>query len=554
MHVLNRAIYFLLFLFMVAGCSENKPSTKLGPDSNNVDDPSKNPIGLSDVETNYLPYVLLNYSPGKSYPANLLAVNENNPSVTGTKAIEGGGSEIKVLRARFNHGNFDSGNQIISDFRLDTLLYVQNNNLFRTDLHHVKQPQRFQLSSEFQANSICHQRDTWAQDFANFSNSRYVYYVNSDCQDSGGEWHMVSLNMSNTEPPENLFININYLVTSVRDTATGALDGWLIIDQSGLLTLYDTEFLNGSSVKFNGASVQRQTNVEFLIDNKLGHKLIKVDENIVWYNSTNKIIDNKTQVFPAAVNASRQFYQWRSDGEFLYFSLEHINPDDSTLSASELYRVALSGTQPVELLMTEDAKIENIQIGDSGVYYSVNEKIVFYSTNNSLANIIVPPENNIIARYNGGQPVFNAVANRLFVEYVLVSDSAARTVNLYEGQQLIESLTNTMMIGVKYSDNQPLDRVRKIERIIIERGGVYSNTRKISSFFPVEYPTETIHGELPPDNNPHLVTRFNAVGHNKLLFQATINSAIDLFYIDLAKADSLLQVTNSQSAERVINF
>ena len=89
---------------------------------------------------------------------------------------------------------------------------------------------------------------------------------------------------------------------------------------------------------------------------------------------------------------------------------------------------------------------------------------------------------------------------------------------------------------------------------MFESEGTSLGSRVISSLIPEEYPSMLKLGELPVDSNPRPLNRFESLGHDDILMQGTFDSIVELFFIDTSEVGSLIQVTNNNTTERVVNF
>jgi len=536
---------FLILLLFVTGCTENVPS---------IDD-SENPDSVTPVESNFLPYEVLSFSADGNFSSALALVNSKNPTSTNVPEVASTGTEIEIFNPRFNQGTFNGAEQTLSDYRLNTLLFTQDNKFYQLELQNVIEPQRVQLSTELQANNICHEWDIWAEDFTNFTNSRYVYYIANDCRSNVGNWYMVNLSMNESQLPVNLPADIYYFISSILDSDTGALKGWLLVNQNGLLVHYDAEFTQSNPVRLNNINFPVINFSSYLIKNRQNQLLLSIDEKILWYNPQTNLLDNSVEVFPSGQLS--KVYQWRSDGTHLYFTVNHLADDKITVLSSSLYRVLLENASQVnlELLSNETAKITKLEIGSNGVVFSVGNDLKRYSTLTSSITNINPPESYILSLNAQGFPIFYMSDDLLIAEYSRSGNLTARLVLIQDSnQQINDSLQNNYIVGVIYQKAWQTDRTRGIDKIVLEKEGTSLGSRIVSALIPSEYPLMLTLGELPVDSTPRPLERFYALGHDDILIQGIFNSVMEVFFIDATKAGSLMQVTNNQTTERVVNF
>ena len=535
----------LIFLLFIIGCTENVPPK----------DDVESPDNVAAVETNYLPYEVLSFSTERNFSSALALVNSQNPTSTDVPEVISTGTEIQVLTPRFNQGGYNAATRELTDYRLNTLLFTQDDKFYQLDLQKVIEPQRVQLSSEFQTSSICHGWDIWAEDFTNFENSRYIYYIANDCQSNIGKWFMVNLSMNEFQSPINLPTDIYYFISSILDSDTGALKGWLVVNQDGLLANYDVELTQFNLVRLNNANFPVTNFSSYIIKNAQNQLLLSIDEKILWYNPLTNLLENSVEVFPATQLS--KVYQWQSDGTHLYFTVNHLANDRVTVLSSSLYRVLLENASQadLELLSSETEKITRLEIGSNGVVFSIGNLLKRYSTLTSSITNITPPENYNLSLNPGGIPVFYVSDDMLFAEYSLSGNLTARLILVQSADlQINEMLQNNYIVGVSYQKAWQIDRSRGIDKIVLEREGAGLGSRVISAFTPSEYPLMLTLGELPVDSTPRPLTRFYALGHDDILIQGIFNSVMEVFFIDVNKAGSLIQVTNNQTTERVVNF
>lgn len=541
----NKVGCLLISLLFISSCSENSPSKDTG----------ENPDKTALVATNYLPYEVLSFSAGRSFSTALGLVDSQKPKSTDVPEVASSGTEIRVLNPRFNQGTYDGSALTLSNYRLNTLLLTQDNKFYQLDLHGVIEPQRMQLSNEFQANNICHDWDIWAEDFTNFVNSRYIYYIAGDCQSNTGNWHMVNLSMDELQSPVNLPVDIYYFISSILNSNTGALEGWLVVNQNGFLVNYDSDFTQSNLVRLNNINFPVINFGTYLIKNSLNKLLLSIDEKILWYNPQTNLLENSVEVFsPAQFGKVRL---WRSDGTHLYFTVNHLSADKSTVLSSSLYRVLLENASQadLELLSNETTKITNLEIGTNDVVFSVGNELKRYAKLTSSINVITPPVNSILSLNSQGFPVFYMSGELLFAEYSLSGNLSTRSILVQNTNlQINETLQNNYIVGVIYEKTWQTDRTRGIDKIVLEREGASLGSRAILALTPSEYPITTPLGELPADSNPRPLERFYALGHDDILIQGIFNSVMEVFFIDAAKAESLIQVTRNQTTERVVNF
>ena len=545
--MLERLFIKLGFVFLLSGSISGCLTESVPPKDNDPDD------NTTFVETNYLPYELLSFSTAKTFSNSLGLIDSQNPTSTTLPSITSTGTELSVLKPRFNQGTFSLIDSSLSNYRLDTLLLSQDNQLFKLDIFNVLNPQRIKLSSEFQANIICHNQDVWAEDFVDFDNSRYVYYIASDCQSNNGEWHMVNLSMTEQQSPEILSVGIKHFMTSILDNSTGAFDGWLVVDTNGFLIQYDPEFTQAKTVQLNNNALLINNYSAFLNSNSLNQFLLSIDEKIVWYNPQTKLVENSVEVFSATPLS--HIYQWRSDGLHLYFTINHFAADGVTVQSSSLYRVLLQNASQsdVELLSNESEKISNLEVGSTGVTFSVGEKLRRYSNITFSITDLNPPDNFKLSRNAQGLPVFFVSDDVLLAEYSSVSNSNSRQVKII-GTTINTTLTDSYIVGLIYQKSWQTIKSRGIEKVILEVQGESSGSRVVSALKPVEYPVMLTLGTLPVDATPRPLTRFNSLGHDDILLQGIFNSVVELFFIDAGKGGSLVQVTQNQTTERVVDF
>jgi len=533
----------LILLLVLNGCTENAPPI----------DNEESPDNITSVATNYLPYELLSFSAGVNYSTALGLVNSQNPGSTDVPEVTSSGTAIKIINPRFNQGDYSAVDLTFSDYRLNTLLFTQDNKFYQLDLKDVINPQRVQLSAEFQANNICHDWDIWAEDFTNFINSRYVYKIANDCQSNTGQWHMVNLSMNESQPPVNLPVDIYYFITSVLDSDTGALSGWLAVNQNGFLVNYDSEFTQSNLVRLDNNNFPIVNFASYLIKNRQNQLLLSIDEKILWYNHQTNLLGNSIDMTPVAQFS--KVYQWRSDGTHLYFTVNNLANDKVTVLSSSLYRVKLENALQIELLFTDSDKITNLAIGSNDVVFSVGNDLKRYSTMTSSIINIAPPVNYNLSINAQGLPVFYMGGDTLIAEYSNASNLTTRLLKVQDlNRQLDETLENNYIVGVTYQKTWQVGKTRGVEKIVLESSGAGLGSRIISALSPVEYPQMLALGELPVDSNPRPLERFYAYGHDDILIQGIFSNLVEIFFIDVSKAGSLVQVTNNQSTERVVNF
>lgn len=267
----------------------------------------------------------------------------------------------------FDHGHFHTGKYDkakfqIDEFHMTTLMYSRSDRLFRLDLSEVTAPESVQVSSEAQAASICHETMVRGNDFVNQNNSRLVYRVKAanavNCD--AGVWHLVRLGMSPADPPLTPPATITRVVDGIYHPDTGALTGWVVVENQ-VLKRYDADFLMApQSAKLPDASpvtVGDATTLE--VWSRLSDRqslLLRVGDRLMRYNT---LTDQATVVFNAQSDKGvlyEEFYsgavEYLSDGVAVYFFAR-------VGTVATLYRLPIDDANPVATALTTETGVDD---------------------------------------------------------------------------------------------------------------------------------------------------------------------------------------------------
>lgn len=298
-------------------------------------------------------------------------------------------------------GVYNGISNIISDVRTYAAIYPKKNGkLYKTSALISGSHTPVQVSNESLAHQMCDLVDGGVKsDFANVDNSQYVYRLSGTdevCDTADDIWKMVTIGMDAMQSP----IMAKTPVIDIADANTGAISGWLVID-NGALQRCDADFTDCSFI----VAVTDYANYKLkMADN---FYLLEIDNQLFSYNTSSGVLSsaiftfiNGTHITVAASDSSMAYfghgnalYQFPVDGASIATILTSETNDIQIVTPSVsnvIYQVGVNGLgkeiKSISKIGGTAISLAKVTNDDDIVLMEVNNTYIYYNIRNMAAS------------------------------------------------------------------------------------------------------------------------------------------------------------------------
>jgi hypothetical protein len=294
-----------------------------------------------------------------------MAVDPAAPTAS-PQQVSSGPISSKALNA-IGHGVFDAIANTVSDLHTRTIIYAQDNKLWKVSAFKAGGLAITQLSSEAEANSIC--QTITATDLSNHDNAAYVYELagtDGDCnQTSDNLWRMVRIGMDSSTAP----FSAKQPITSIDNSISGAHKGWLV-DEGKTLKFFSADFSSSKNVlDTNGQPVSYTISMDYYGPINILQEVLRLDGAIGTYTVEDDEGNGNIWKPRASVITNYADSHIIADSSYLYFA----DPEPGNQNNMIIYRDKL----------TDDA-IATTALTRLNNFDAENDQLILKTTSNKL--------------------------------------------------------------------------------------------------------------------------------------------------------------------------
>ena len=531
---------FYIFLSLIAavslfGCTSATPDKDPEPDPGVV-----SPTGIHS----YLSYKITMWDSvaDKDLIVGIKALSLDNLSESVEVDVSADGS-LKILPNGFQTGVYDGNSYSISAYHTSNVIYINEGKLKRLPVYRTEKPQAVQMSAESDAQTICRRDVRRANDYADPSNSRFVYKKlpgnidMQDCQLKDGNWYMVGVSDSDVDIPQSLPQGLDFIVDAVHRQDDGGLLGWVVVE-NGQLKQYDVNFSQAIQISTNSGPIVVADYARLLTRTASKQFVLDIDNSLYIYNPYDHTVLNNKAVVTTQKNQRLGSYKV-ADGEKAFFSIVDVSPIDSSVTSSRLLSLELiSGSS--EVLATENTAIGKIVLTTDFVVYGVGatpewvlgQRVRKISKlGGSSADINIP---------QGSVGVFDLYAAGEYF-YVNHSQGKSKSIERIQQSELSGQLHNNhRIIGAIYGHVlNPAKFYLDIDYFVVIQDDPLSGIKRLHGIKVTSGEMFSL-GDLP--NDAYLGNNFEfieALGHSHALIGIYHQGIRDLYYFDVTRENSL---------------
>ncbi|MDX1252148.1 MAG: hypothetical protein IDH49_07885 [Gammaproteobacteria bacterium] len=424
------------------------------------------------------------------------------------------------------HGTYDAATQITSSFHPRTLIYAKDGKLWKINALKGSTLSPVQLSNETTANLLCH--TTTNEDFANHNNAVFFYSLpgpDGSCFTSDDISKMVRVGMSASDAPFNL--GSIQRITSINDSQTGAIEGWLATDGNNLNS-YDANFANPSM------KATFTTGPSLFIFGGTTAVFLRIDDKLRVYNpETGRLSPSRHTFSPGLTIRSSG-----RDGSNIFF-----------IDGNTIYKMPTEGNDPATQLVSEsDAEV-------CGDLHSIEDKLVYSCSNQTITTIKSVPKtggaSQLLVAGSSEETLQIRHADRHWVYYNHLSGNSRRVAGAIKNDNTGgKRIGNAMWVGAAFSSsgNVATRATLRIRLILAENYNLTSGFGggTLKSYDALTNTPITTIGTIPSDISEVSLRRYVpggtllAVGYP----EGRIEDA-DIFLINTETQNSLRRITNT---------
>jgi hypothetical protein len=436
-------------------------------------------------------------------------------------------------------GRWDPSTQTVADPSVGSVVYPkEDGKLYRVSGVGTDSLASRQISSEEQMESmqICSSQ-TW-EDGADIDASVYIYRFSGDdeeCSTSDDLQRMVRIGMAADEEPLVISLDLTPQLP-LYAPASGAIDGWLAIDNLERFVRCDRDLESCSLLGASGKSISVAGENVFTGDLVL--KTVEVVSNV------DRVILRSYDVVGGTLSASRYTFSapgpnldFASDGTDLFFA-----------DGSALKRLPLEGSGSPTTLTTESGSIDQIELTDNNVIFNVatssTRSLKAIGKTGGGATTLVQTTEDILGqlRATGNRVYYSRIGSTAKIGMVGDDGSNGREISgaAWAGRALRTSTKGGGVLSLR-DGKGVLDRLVWVEGCSLTSFGLRCPGGTVKSIAAETGTDEVILGTLPSDFSGFFVSGFG----EEVLALASAAGGGDLFYANVGEADSLVRVTTA---------
>ena len=464
-------------------------------------------------------------------------------------AAESPNGSLSVMNNGFQAGVYDGSTFTVSDYHTTDVIFLNQGKIFRLPVYQVSELKPLQLSSESDAYKLCVPFLRRGNDYAQQNNSRIIYKLVDDkalldtCKTASGRYYSIKYNDNETTSPQQLSNSITKVIDAVHAEDSGALIGWIVIENSQL-KYYDADFVSGQT--FN-------TSAGAIVVDKFADLLTRTAEKRFVFNIDNNIYIFSIGAGVSLLNGAASFSKpgegvvnaYSSDGTSMFFTFTHARVGENTASLSELHRLdmAIGATTKMH---EEDAGIQQLTNTDNQVIFSANirngekiqPRIKKISKEGGLVSDIGLPD------LSAGAAAIYAKQSYFYINVYV--DDHFDLLRVNENDVSGETFSRHRIVGATYSSTlKPAKFYLDPNYYILLQSDDATNQKNIHSI-DVTTGVMQLVGAVASDAflDPDIAF-ISAFGRTQSLVGLYHNAFFDLYYFDAAVPNSLKRMTET---------
>ncbi|HEX9625875.1 MAG TPA: hypothetical protein VGA00_02930 [Acidiferrobacterales bacterium] len=467
------------------------------------------------------------------YAGSLVAVD---PANAGQVTVEAGAT---AGVAGVLHGSYDPAAKRVGDLHPRSIVYAHGGRLYKVNAVKGGGPLTpTQMSSESGANTIC---DTRAfANFADHDNAFYFYRLPGNdavCDSADDVLKAVRLGMSATDTP--IGVGAFKVLAPVLDIGSGAPGGWLFLANSGTALWHSN--LNVSSSTLVDVGSGALSDAEFFAyaaDGRLFLRVVQTGfDRLRLYNPSTRLLSSGYHFFATAGSA-----RIAVDDQTLYLqdgAKLHKLPRDGSATSTPFHD---AGANAIVGLATTEGRVVWVT-RDPAKVHRLN---TLPKTGTALVGVLE------ISAANQDMHIVGTVGDRIYYNLGLINgDDAAGTVLANGTGKVVQA--DAAWTAFVNGNRADLGETARLGRFAgapshVLRTGL-GPPRRLTVYDAASH--SMLSESTLPDGTGFLGAGLASAG--AMLGESGIGSGSDVFYLELARNDSLIQLTDTPGThERVV--